>query len=574
MTKTVRAEKVSPRIWDAITLIMLGMSGLYLFSRVESINPAILGDEYLYSMNSRKTEFWGSLATGDFSNYLFNFVYSSTNVCGSNFYSCAKGLNIFFLLGFCAVLYWIGIKFLPRWLSGSLAISTSLSPLSVYSSLFLPESMYFFFMAIVFALVLQALLTYQWQFWMAAGAAIGLASISKPHAWLSAIAIVITAVIVGMSRSDVGLRRTIISVVVWLSSAVVVRTILGFILAGPQSLGFFGQYISPDTLRPLQEAALEGGVEGAAQGLVGSGELQGALGLFWSQLQINGFAIVSLLGLSIVGIVAGVIRESQKRERSIVGFASLLSLIWLITILIEIVLFTGWVTGGGDDHTLRILMRYYDFLLPILPIVAAGVFYRRVAESLQVYWRWGIGLLIASISSTAFSGFFGNLQIQIADAPWLAGLVVNSFVYESTSIALVISLLVFAAFPRYILAPFLALSIFVSVGTGYQIQDQYRNFRAIDSAEDIAGRYLHENFDPSELEASVVIAPSRFEATNVTFWADSPSLRYEIVTQGQAQLWQAPAGAKFVVVLDDLQIQGDYRTRFEGEGFVVLEKYE
>lgn len=574
MTKTVRAEKVSPRIWDAITLIMLGMSGFYLFSRVESINPAILGDEYLYSMNSRKTEFWGTLTAGDFSNYLFNFVYSSTNICGSSFYSCVKGLNIFFLLGFCAVLYWIGVKFLPRWLSCSLAISASLSPLSVYSSLFLPESMYFFFMAIVFALVLQALLTYQWQFWMAAGAAIGLASISKPHAWLSAIAIVITAVIVGMSRSDVGLRRTIMSGVVWLSSAVVVRTILGFILAGPQSLGFFGQYISPDTLRPIQEAALEGGGEGTAQGLVGSGELQGALGLFWSQLQINGFAIVSLMGLSIVGIAAGVIRESQKRERSIVGLASLLSLIWLITILIEIVLFTGWVTGGGDDHTLRILMRYYDFLLPILPIVAAGVFYRRVAESLQVYWRWAIGLLIAAISSTAFSGFFGNLQIQIADAPWLAGLVVNSFVYESTSIALVISLLVFAAFPRYILAPFLALSIFVSVGTGFQIQDQYRNFRAIDSAEDIAGRYLHENFDPSELEASVVIAPSRFEATNVTFWADSPSLRYEIVTLGQAQLWQAPAGAKFVVVLDGLQIQGDYRTRFEGEGFVVLEKNE
>lgn len=575
MTKTVRAEKVTPRMWDAITLIILGISGFYLFSRVESINPAILGDEYLYSMNSRKTEFWGTLPAGDFSNYLFNFVYSSSNICGDNFYSCAKGMNILFLLGFCVVLYWIGIKFLPRWLSGSLAISASLSPLSVYTSLFLPESMYFFFMAIVFALVLQALLTYQWQSWMAAGVAIGLASISKPHAWLSAVAILITAIIVGMSKSDIGPRRTIISVVVWLSSGVITRTILGFLLAGPQSLGLFGQYISPDTLRPLQEAAPDGeGQAAAAQGLVGAGELQGALGLFWGQLQINGFAIVSLIGLSLVGIAVGVIRESQLREGSIVGLASLLSLIWLGTILIEIVLFTGWVTGGGDDHTLRVLMRYYDFLLPILPLIAAGVFYRRVAESLQVYWRWGIALIVAAISSAAFSGFFGNLQIQIADAPWLAGLVVNSFVYESTSIALVVSLLVFAAFPRFILAPFLALSIFVSVGTGFQIQDQYRNFRAIDTAEDIAGRYLNENFDSSDFEVSVVIAPSRFEATNVTFWADSPNLRYEIVTQGQAQLWTAPAGVHIVVVLDNLQIQGDYRTRFVGDGFVVLEKNE
>ena len=574
MTKVRRAEAVSPRIWDAVTLLVLGFSGVYLFSRINSINPAILGDEYLYSMNSRQTEFWGTLPTGDFSNYLFNFVYSSTNICGDNFYSCTKGLNVLFFLGFCVVLYWTGIKFLPRWLSGLFAISASLSPLSIYTSLFLPESMYFFLMAIVFALVLEALLTYKWQFWVAAGMAIGLASISKPHAWLSAVAIVITALIVGISKSDVGLRRTIVSVSLWLSSAVLTRTISGFLLAGPQSLGLFGQYISSDSIRPLQEVALGGGFEASPEGLVGAGELQGALGLFWSQLEINGYAIVALMGLSIVGIAVGVIRESQLREGSIVGLASLLSLIWLVTILIEIVLFTGWVTGGGDDHTLRVLMRYYDFLLPILPLIAAGVFYRRFAESLQVYWRWGLGLLVAAISSSAFSGFFGNLQIQIADAPWLAGLVVNSFIYESASIALVISLLVFAAFPRFILVPFIALSVFLSVGTGFQIQDQYRNFRAIDTPEDIAGLYLQENFSSSDLEVSVVLAPSRFEATNVTFWADSPVLRYEIVTQGQAPLWAAPADVDFVIVLDNLQIQGDYRTRFEGDGFTVLEKNE
>jgi hypothetical protein len=61
------------------------------------VNPAILGDEYLYSMNSRKAAPWETSPAGDFSNYLFNFIYQSTNLCGNSFYGCAKILNIFLL---------------------------------------------------------------------------------------------------------------------------------------------------------------------------------------------------------------------------------------------------------------------------------------------------------------------------------------------------------------------------------------------------------------------------------------------------------------------------------------------
>ena len=58
----------------------LPLLGGWIFSRVWMVNPAILGDEYLYSLNARKAGPWDPPLAGDFSNYLFNFVYQGTNL--------------------------------------------------------------------------------------------------------------------------------------------------------------------------------------------------------------------------------------------------------------------------------------------------------------------------------------------------------------------------------------------------------------------------------------------------------------------------------------------------------------
>ncbi len=84
--------------WRNFTLIaaLAGVAG-WVFSRVSMVNPAILGDEYLYSINARHAAPWDPSPAGDFSNYLFNLVYSSTNICGDAFYTCGKILNLIFL---------------------------------------------------------------------------------------------------------------------------------------------------------------------------------------------------------------------------------------------------------------------------------------------------------------------------------------------------------------------------------------------------------------------------------------------------------------------------------------------
>jgi hypothetical protein len=112
------------------TLVPLG---IWIYSRVWMVNPAILGDEYLYSMNSRKAAPWDPSPAGDFSNYLFNFVYQGTNLCGQAFYSCAKVFNLFFFLGFIFILFIVAIRFLPFWAAYGFMISAQRLHIHVFT---------------------------------------------------------------------------------------------------------------------------------------------------------------------------------------------------------------------------------------------------------------------------------------------------------------------------------------------------------------------------------------------------------------------------------------------------------
>lgn len=98
-----------------LALGTLPILGSWIYSRVWTFNPVILGDEYLYSMNARKVEPWDAPVAGDFSKNMFNCIYQGTNTRGDAFYACGKLLNIIFFLGFVFTLFIIACRYLPFW---------------------------------------------------------------------------------------------------------------------------------------------------------------------------------------------------------------------------------------------------------------------------------------------------------------------------------------------------------------------------------------------------------------------------------------------------------------------------
>ena len=552
---------------NLLALGTLPLLGAWIYSRVWMVNPAILGDEYLYSMNARKVGPWDPPVAGDFSNYLFNFVYQGTNLCGDAFYACGKIFNIAFFLGFIFTIFILALRFLPFWGAYAFMIAAALSPLSVYTSMFLPESMYFFFIGIVLVAVLRAMTSFTWINWALVGISIGVTSLVKPHAWLSAIAIGVTLVVVGLGSPSIGLKGSAKSALSIVLGAVVARVTVGLLVAGPKALDFFGVYFGTSQVGEIAGGlSTQVGTQGEP-----SGPIAGVLDLFFPQLYNHLLAISALMGLAIVGLAVGVF--DIFRERSLIASTafSLFATIWLLTMVLEIVIFTGWITGNGDDHTSRLLLRYFDFLFVIVPLAALSVLAARKNSTLPAFLRWSIAIALSIAITPAFSGHFASLTIQIADAPTLAGLVVNLAVFNTVAILGFTGLFVFATFPKYFL-PVLALFLPVSMaGTGYQIHDQYLVARGTLNSADIAGKYLAQNADSSDLNHVLILASSRFDATNAAIWVDRPQTTYELYNPGGIyESDRAPEGTRYIVTIGDLAVVGENTALVEsGERFII-----
>jgi hypothetical protein len=551
---------------NLLALGTLGAVGGWVYSRVWMVNPAILGDEYLYSINARKYAPWDPAPAVDLSNYLFNFVYQSTNLCGSAFYACGKILNLFFFLGFIFIIFTVALRFMPFWAAYSFMIAAGLSPLSVYTSMFLPESMYFFFIGLLLLAVLKATSEFTVRNWAIAGAVIGIASLVKPHAWLSAIAVGITLVVIGLTQKHVGFRATLFSGLALVAGAVVARIVLGIAVGGTKGLGFFGQYVG---LNVVQEV-VAGTSDVEAQEAVGVGAMNGIVALFPAQFGIHLLSTMALMGVAIIGLIVGLVDLIRTKELKPVSALALFSFIWLFSLMIEVVIFTGWITGGGDDHTTRVLLRYYDFLFLIVPLAGLAVFAANLQERVNVLVRWALAVSAGALITPAFSGFFGTLTIQIADAPNLAGLVVDLDVFNGAALVGFAAVVVFATFPKLTSWAFAFVLPFTLVGTGWQIQDQYQGFRAELSSSDKAGQYIHANFSPEDIDNSLILATSRFDATNVAIWADSAKVSYEIFGPGsQFDTSMAKEGTPFIVTSGELGVVGDYASLIPGDGFNI-----
>jgi len=557
------------RDWRNFALIasLVGV-GVWVFSRVSKVNPAILGDEYLYSINARHAAPWDPSPAGDFSNYLFNLVYSSTSLCGDAFYTCGKTLNLIFFIGFLIVIFIIAVRFLNYWVALAFTVAAGLSPISVYTSMFLPESMYFFMVSLVFLAVLKAAESYAWRDWGLVGVLIGVASLVKPHAWLSAIAIGIFLVVLGLTQASHRFKPLFKAVGAISLGAILGRIVIGFAVAGPRALDFFGIYLNTDIIGQVADGVPTRGIE--ATSTVGTSPMNGMVSLFGTQLNVHVLTLVALVGVAIIGLIVGLVELIRTKHLTPVTSLSLFMFIWLVSLVIEIIMFTGWITGGGDDHTDRVLSRYYDFLFVFVPLAGLTVLSSKFASEIKVWIRIPLAGLLLALLTPAFTGFFATLEIQIADAPNLAGLVVNVDVFNAVAMIGFLSLLVFAFQPRFTAWTFILLLPASMIATGYTIQDEYQRLRGELSPQDLAGQYMHENLSEAEVDATWIIATSRFEATNVAIWADSATIQYDLFApSGVLDTSLIPEGIEYVLATGGLSVVGDFEETITGDGYIL-----
>ena len=535
---------------------------LWSISRVWTVLPSIMQDEYIYTSQAKNLPF----AEQFYSNYIFSFVMGLTNYCGNEFYVCTKSINSVFFLATVLFTFLIASRFLSfRW-SIFAASVTALSPIAIPVSYFMPETMYFTMMTLTIWVTLLVSRKDSWLLWIVSGLSLGAAALVKPHAIFMLPAFVAFALIFAYKKSDgswfQGLRAGSTVVVGFM----VTKLGLGFAFAGSEGLKLFGGYGSPVD-------ALTGAANTEEVLTVGDAPARSGL-----EVLISVASVHLITHSAVVLLLAGIpfflsLRVSYsivKTKQPIGEVSSLFILVALITVsMIGVVaLFEAYVSASGDDHSDRLILRYYEFLIP--QFVVMGLLLPRFTDSKRLF-RIIQGSIIVGASMFFTIYYPPTFDKQYADSSTLPGIgdtqgffiFVGLFVGSAVIFWIVNPERGNQVIGRVIMPAMLILALVMSQNKLIEINGTPAYF-------DQAGWDSRTYLQDVPGDRILVVGQTRTEVFTVKFWIDEANIRDLLVGDGSVIAEDSVIETDYVVTLGNMELGFKHELVTEGEGYRLV----
>jgi hypothetical protein len=342
---------------------------------------------------------------------------------------------------------------------------------------------------------------------------------------------------------------------------------LGFLFAGTEGLKLFGGYASPvDLLGDVAEnqspdIAAQIGVE--ANGL----ELLSYFTLTHFAMHLS--AVLMLAGLPLL-LSLRVMRSVVKKAEPVGPVSSLFVLAGLLTFsMIAVVsLFEAYVTVGGDDHSDRLILRYYEFLIP--QFIIMGLLLPRFTDS-KLAWRAVQGTAVVA-ASIFFSAIYpSNFDQQYADSSTLPGFGANSGLFVAAAVALSAAVIYWVMHPsegnvligRFVIPLFLVLALVLSQSRLIEINGTPAYF-------DQAGWGTREFLDDVPGDRIMVVGQTRTEVFTVKFWIDEANIKDLLVVEGSVIAADNVSESDYVVTLGNIGVDFAHEVVTEGEGYKLV----
>jgi phosphoglycerol transferase len=522
-----------------------------------------MGDEYVYTSAAKHLPF----AEQYFSNYLFSWVMSATNMCGTDFYVCTKSINsVFFALAILFT-FLIAARFLTFGWSVFVASVTALSPIAIPVSYFMPEIMYFAAMNGVILVALWVADKGKWQLWSLVGISLGLAALVKPHAIFMLPAITVFALVVSYKLASGSWLAGLRSAGSTIAGFFVAKFGLGFLFAGTEGLKLFGGYGSPvDALTSVVQNQAPTVSQDAGTQATGL-ELLASVSL--GHLAMHLAVVLMIAGLPLL-LSLRVLLSVAKKAEPVGPVSSLFILVGLITfsIIAVVAVFEAYVTVGGDDHSDRLILRYYEFLIP--QFIVMGLLLPRFTDS-KLVWRILQGSTVV-VAALFFSIFYpGNFDQQYADSSTLPGLAASGGLFIAVAVAIAAAILYWIFTPeegnvligRFIIPLFLIVALVMSQSKLIEINGTQAYF-------DQAGWASRDALNDVPGERIIVIGQTRTEVFTVKFWIDEPNIKDLLVLEGSVVPLDNVSESDYVVTLGNIGIDFPHEVVTEGEGYKLV----
>lgn len=394
-----------------------------------SSGPVTMRDELVYKLQSQD----GVFSNDVFGNYFHSLVFESALSCGAAFYGCAKVLNLFFFFLFLLAVFGFTRLFLSRGVALWAVALTSLSGVSAYITVFMPEMMYA--SLLMSSLYAGARAYRSGLFWNYVSAVmLVLASLTKPHAILFLPGFIILWWLAGPIESSVKNRLRTVGTSVFLFFGL--RALLGFSFAGIPGLSPIpAGYGGPGPRFDLGTSVMS--LVDSEEPIITSGVESSIFQVVTSHLVATSVLIIMLGGPLAILAVRGALFQSSGTETTKssehekrLAFSALM--IFGNGIAIGVLSGAYFYETQGSGFEARLMFRYWDFLIPIAAIIGIWAIYKFEEKRMPLT---GTAIILLSIAAyfVSVSGFLYRFDFSFTD-----GAVVRSAASSYTFIVLLI----------------------------------------------------------------------------------------------------------------------------------------
>lgn len=509
-----------------ITLIALSF---FVFRDFGVLN--VVSDERTYSTFARLVKMSDSIL----SNYVYLKIYSITNICGDNFYSCTKWLNeLIYLLG-CYLIYKISrLSINIKWAFYLLAIMIFF-PINSYTSYFMPESLYFcFFWLLIYYLL--AVLMHNIDIirhYFVLGFLIAILSMIKPHA-LFIIPVILSFLYYINCHSEFKksiIKKILIVIIVFIT----IRFLIGYILAGPNGLNLLGQiYAGINEKISYHHGDIFKSISDQAVNIFGH--------------------ILPMLFIYFLPFIFIFQKIGNKEKNKLAPMAILFFGIYLTMLFISSY-FTISISGYSVHEEInRIHSRYYNFIIPGIFILFLTAF----SDDYQFKKNKKFNFYLIIIYLILFI-FIINYRLwfnpNLVDSPEIASLVFNRIQIYFLGLLLFISLILYL-YNHKIGLIFYSLIFFPAyiVGSMYFVNGEFQQ-RSKPDIYDSAGFFVRSLLPESEISKLLIISPAEtgsYRSMFILSNADIGCLELPLGTSVDTAIRSIP-GKEWVLLIGDYQ---------------------
>jgi hypothetical protein len=363
------------RAWTWLMLAGLVAISTWLGWRALGTHPSIFADEWYYSKLSRLEPLGESMIPS----YLYLWLFRATSACGNAFYDCAHLGNVLFFGASAPFVYLIARQVAARATSALIALLSLLAPLNLYTAFFMPEAMYYFGFCLL-SWVALAGTRWHWAAHAAAtGIVLGLMSLVKVHGVFLVPALCLFLLYVRWATGGRWIVSGAAAIAVALACLFALKFGLGYLLAGDAALHLFGNF--------YQGAANSAGHRG----------LLSLLPAAFVNARGHLMALAILVPLPLALIAMSLFKRPRRDQANPAQHLQLYALLMLGAAAGVTILYTASIANPGVTiEGLRLHLRYYSFVFPLLWIVAAAALGAQAEQGRRAL-RWTLALLLSAV---------------------------------------------------------------------------------------------------------------------------------------------------------------------------------